>query len=339
LRRRRRAAIRALPESRAVLTIYTQTDGQAARAESELDPAWLAPDSRVVVWVDLDAPTAEEGRILSDVFGFHDLAVEDALEASHFPKIDDYGAYLHVILHGIAAAQQPPASKFTTHDIDFFLGRNYLVTVHSGHSRSLARLQGLCVRNEMVLSEGPVGLMHRLVDGLVDNYTPEVEALEDRLEALEVFESADHHIVRHILGLKRDIGTLRRVITPQRDAISRLARREYPIVTEALAYRFRDVYDHLVRIADEAAIMHDRVTTVLDAHLSFVSNRMNEIMKVLTIFATIFGPLTVLTGLYGMNVRLPMLPGGEASQFWLIIGAMVLSTGGMLWYFRRRGWL
>jgi magnesium transporter len=324
-----------------VLTIYTQTNGHHARPEQSLDPAWLAPDSTVVLWVDLAAPTAEEGRILTEVFGFHDLAVEDALETTHFPKIDDYGGYLHVILHGIAASEPTPASRFSTHDIDFFLGRNYLVTVHSGHSRSLERMQALCMRNEMVLSEGPVGLMHRLVDGLVDNYTPEVEGLEDRLEALEaeVFESADQKIVRHILSLKRDIGILRRVITPQRDVISRLARREYPIVTESLAYRFRDVYDHLVRIADEAAIMHDRVTTVLDAHLSFVSNRMNEIMKVLTIFATIFGPLTVLTGLYGMNVRLPLLPGGEASQFWVILGIMVASTGGMLWYFRRRGWL
>lgn len=324
-----------------MLTIYTQTNGQDAKSQEALDPAWLAADSGAMVWVDLEAPTPEEGRVLTEVFGFHDLAVEDALEASHFPKVDDYGAYLHVILHGIAAARPEPTTQFSTHDIDFFLGRNYLVTVHSGHSRSLERMQSLCLRNERVLAEGPVGLMHRLVDGLVDNYTPEVEALEDRLEALEVevFESTDQQIVRHILGLKRDIGTLRRVVTPQRDVVSRLARREYPIVTEALAYRFRDVYDHLVRIADEAAIMHDRVTTVLDAHLSFVSNRMNEIMKVLTIFATIFGPLTVLTGLYGMNVRLPLMPGGEASQFWLILTIMVASTGGMLWYFRRRGWL
>ncbi len=323
-----------------MVTIHVQRNGQDTERAEVFDPAWLAPEAGVTVWVDLSAPSPDEGRMLVDVFGFHDLAVEDALEEIHFPKVDDYGAYLHVILHGIDARAQASAG-FSTHDIDFFLASRYLVTVHDGRSRSIEHVQQLCLRSARLLGEGPVALMHRIVDAMVDNYTPEVEALEDRLEHLEeeVFATADQQIVRDVLSLKRDIGRLRRVITPQRDVVSRLARREYDLVTEGLAYRFRDVYDHLVRIAEEAAIMHDRVTTVLDAHLSFVSNRMNEVMKVLTIFATVFGPLTVLTGLYGMNVPLPALPGGEHAQFWFIIAVMLGSTGGMLWYFRRRGWL
>lgn len=323
-----------------MVTMFMQPEGGSTRKVDALDPAWLAPGSHATVWVDLAAPTPEEGRLLTEQFQFHDLAVEDALDETHFPKVDDYGGYLHVILHGIDA-HAAQARRFSTHDVDFFIGERYLVTVHSGRSRSVDRMQGLCLRNERLLAEGPVGLMHRVLDAMVDNYSPEVEALEERLEHLEeeVFQSADQRIVRDILALKRDIGRLRRVVTPQRDVVARLARREFPIVTEAMAYRFRDVYDHLVRIAEEASIMHDRVTTVLDAHLSFVSNRMNEIMKVLTIFATIFGPLTVLTGLYGMNVRLPLLPGGEADQFWTILALMVTCSIGMLWYFRRREWL
>lgn len=323
-----------------MVAIHVQRNGGEARTAEAIDPAWLLPESGTTVWVDLSAPIPDEGRILTDVFHFHDLAVEDALVDTHFPKIDDYGDYLHVIVHGIYA-QTDTAMQFSTHDVDFFVGQRYLVTVHGGRSRSVERMQAQCLRNERVIGEGPVALMHRIVDSMVDNYTPQVEALEERLEALEeaVFESADQKIVREILALKRDIGALRRVVTPQRDVVSRLARREFAIVTESLAYRFRDVYDHLVRIADEAAVMHDRVTTVLDAHLSFVSNRMNEIMKVLTIFATVFGPLTVLTGLYGMNVDLPLWPVSPTGQFWVIIGLMVATTGGMLFYFRRRGWL
>lgn len=317
-----------------------QPPGGTTSVVEAIDPAWLARDSGVTLWADLAAPTPDEGRLLRDVFRFHELAIEDAFEETHYPKIDDYGAYLHVILHGIDAGAAADG-RFSTHDIDFFIGPGYLVTVHAGRSRSVARLQEVCLRNAHVLADGPVGLMHRIVDAMVDNYTPEVEALEDRLERLEdeVFEVTDQRIVRDILSLKRDVGRLRRVITPQRDVVARLARREYPVVTEALAYRFRDVYDHLARIADEASVMHDRVTTVLDAHLSFVSNRMNEIMKVLTIFATIFGPLTVLTGLYGMNVRLPLLPLPEPYHFWLIVALMVVTALGMLWYFRRRRWL
>lgn len=317
-----------------------QPRGEDARRVETLDQAWLAEDSGTVVWVDLAAPTPEESRILSDGFHFHELAVEDALEESHFPKIDNYDSYLHVILHGIDAESSRPGA-FSTHDIDFFVGRNYLVTVHDGTFRSLQQVQELCTRNNRMLAEGAVALMHRIVDAMVDNYTPEVEQLEERLEELEeeVFRTVDHGVVRHVLSLKRDISALRRVVTPQRDIVSRLARREFPLIGEGLEYRFRDVYDHFVRLADEASMMHDRVTTVLDAHLSFVSNRMNEIMKVLTIFATIFGPLTVLTGLYGMNVRLPLMPGGEGSQFWIILALMAASTIGMLWYFRKRRWL
>ena len=145
--------------------------------------------------------------------------------------------------------------------------------------------------------------------------------------------------MRDILELKRDLASLRRIVIPQRDAVGRLARREFPIIGDEMAYRFRDVYDQFVRLADEATLFQDRVTGVLDAHLSSISNRLNMVMKVLTVMSTIFLPLTVLTGMWGMNVGLPSLPGGDASQFWWIAGAMVAISGTMLALFRRNGWL
>jgi magnesium transporter len=129
------------------------------------------------------------------------------------------------------------------------------------------------------------------------------------------------------------------VVIPQRDAVSRLARREFPMITDELTYRFRDVYDHLVRLADEATLLQDRVTGILEAHLSTISNRLNMVMKVLTVMSTIFLPLTVLTGMWGMNVPLPVLPGGPAMQFWWVVGGMAAIAGVMLGYFRRNGWL
>jgi magnesium transporter len=128
-------------------------------------------------------------------------------------------------------------------------------------------------------------------------------------------------------------------VLPQRDAVARLARREFPIISEALSYRFRDVHDHLVRLVDEAMFFQDRVTSLLDAHLSQVSNQLNGVMKVLTIISTIFMPLGVIVGLWGMNVKLPVLPGGEGAQFWWIFAVMALLGGAMLTYFRRRRWL
>ena len=125
----------------------------------------------------------------------------------------------------------------------------------------------------------------------------------------------------------------------QRDAIGRLARREFPQISDALAYRFRDVYDHFVRLAEEAIFLQDRVTGLLDAHISMQSNRLNAVMKVLTVIATIFMPLTVLTGMYGMNVALPAFPGGEPAQFWWIVAIMTVLSAAMLWLFRRLRWL
>jgi magnesium transporter len=154
-----------------------------------------------------------------------------------------------------------------------------------------------------------------------------------------VFNQGKRNPLRDILRLKSDIASLRRVTLPQRDAVNRLSRREFAEIPEQLAYRFRDVYDHLVRFADEALFLQDRVTGLLDGYLSMQSNRMNQVMKILTVITTIFMPLTVLTSLYGMNVELPHLPFGLKAQFWWVVAIMLGTSGVMLWFFRRKDYL
>lgn len=321
-----------------MISIYVHRDGDTTRAE-RVEPEWLSPTSPITLWVDLAAATAHEGRILAEVFRFHPLSVEDALSAIHHPKIESYPGYLYLILHGIA----DPGSghEFATRDVDFFLGRNFLVTVHDGRSRSIARWREISDRHERVLAEGAVGLLHRIVDSMMGNYRPVIDALERRIDALErdaiLGRRAD--LVRQILGLKRNLASLRRVVIPQRDAVGRLARREFPQISDEMAYRFRDVYDQLVRLSEEAALFQDRVTGTLDAHLSAVSNRLNQVMKVLTVISTIFLPLTVLTGMWGMNVPLPAFPGGVGAQFWWVAACMAAISGLMLALFRRNNWL
>ena len=304
-----------------------------------LDPAWLRPDSNVWVWVDLDQPTPQEARLLTDVFHIHDLAIEDALAEIHHPKIESYGDYLYLILHGIDF--RASEHEFRTQDVDFFLGERFLVTVHPGVSRSLGRINDVCTRNARVLGEGPAALLHRIIDALVDNYRPEVDKLQDRLDQLEkeVFERPKPQLARRILDIKRDVSSLRRVVQPQRDAVGRLARREFAIINESLSYRFRDVYDHLVRLTDESLFFGDRITSLLDAHLSTVSNQLNSVMKILTVIATIFMPLTFITGLYGMNVTLPHFGLGETAVFWALLFLMMTVSTGMLIFFRIRKWI
>jgi magnesium transporter len=321
-----------------LITIFKHQAGKTTCVES-MDPAWLDAASGVVVWVDLSAPKPEETKILSDIFHFHELSIEDAVSDIHHPKIELYPEYLYLILHGIDFRAREHC--FRTLDVDFFLGPNYLVTVHSGASRSIGKVSDICNRNPGALSEGPAALMHRIIDTMVDHYRPEVEKLSDRLDKIEkeVFLHPDPSLARRILDFKRDVSSLRRVVLPERDAVGRLARREFPIISETLSYRFRDVYDHLVRLSDEAMFFHDRIGSLLDAHLSTVSNALNAVMKVLTIIATLFMPLGVVAGLYGMNVTLPKLPGGDDVQFWWVMGLMAAMAGTMLWFFRRRRWI
>ena len=322
-----------------VISVYVHRNGETQRAE-RVEPPWLDPSSSVTLWVDLEAPTPDEAKaILADTFHFHALAVEDALTEIHHPKIELYDGFLYLILHGIAF--QKRQHRFETQDVDFFLGRNFLVSVHGAPSRSIEKLRSVCDKHSNVLAEGPVALLHRIVDAMVDHYRPEIDELEKRIDKME-HEAAlggRDALVRQILALKRDLSSLRRVVIPQRDAVGRLARREFPMVTDEMAYRFRDVYDHLVRLSDEATLFQDRVTGILDVHLSTVSNRLNQVVKVLTVMSTIFLPLTVLTGMWGMNIHLPRFPGSDAEQFWWIVGIMVVISSLMLAIFRRKGWI
>ena len=320
-----------------MITIYAHREGITSVVE-RIEREWLDLSSTVTLWVDLAAPTDEETRVLIDVFAFHPLSVEDARSALQYPKVEPYAGYLYLVLHGIDVKKG--RTQFATRDVDFFLGRNYLVTVHDGESRSIGRMREICDQHERILSEGPVALLHRIVDSMVENYRPAIQHIEDRLEELEDLAFKGHgHFARRIIALKRELAHLRRVIIPQRDVIGRLARREFPAISDEMAYRLRDVYDQMSRYAEEAILFQDRVTGIHDVQLATVSNRLNQVMKVLTVMSTIFLPLTVLTGMWGMNLTLPHFPGGDAAQFWWIGGMMAAITIAMLVLFRRKHWI
>jgi magnesium transporter len=320
-----------------MISVFVQRNGETQRFD-KVDPAWLEPTSGATLWVDIAGIDEPAGKLLDEVFRFHPIALEDALSVTQFPKIEPYPGYLYVVLHGIDF--RASKHQFATRDVDFFLGVNYLVTVHDGDSRSIAKMRDVCEQHVRVLQEGPVALMHRIVDQMVDNYRPTMEALEEQIDLLE--EEAYYgrsNLVRRVLGLKRDLAQMRRILIPQRDAVGRLARREFQAINDEMSYRFRDVSDHVVRLTEEAMLFQDRVTGILEVNLATVSNRLNQIMKVLTVLSTIFMPLTLIVGAWGMNVPLPMFPGGEAAQFWWVIGVMLGLSGGMLAFFRWMGWI
>jgi magnesium transporter len=320
-----------------LIRYFVHRGGRTELAD-RLDPAWLSQDSGAVVWADVAEPTEADGAILRDHFGLHEIPVEAALQRETHPKVESYGRYLYIVLHGINF--QAAEHTIETHETDFFLAPNFLITIHDGQRRSIAQVSERCARAEYILAEGPAALLHRIVDTMVDHYRPEVDELEERLDETEkrVIEEPSNSLTGDILEIKRDITTLRRIVIPQRDVVGRLSRREFDLIGQEVSYRFRDVYDQLARMADDAIVFQDRVTGIFDAHLASVSNRLADVSKVLAVIAALFGPLTVITGLFGMNVPLPTLFGSPQHQFWEIIGLMVISSAALFVWFKKSGW-
>lgn len=321
-----------------MITYYVLHNGITQQLDA-IDPAWLRPGSNVRVWADVQQPTEEDADVLRTVFAIHPLAVQDAREALQHPKVETFPGLLYVVLHGINF--RPESDEFDTHDTDFFLSREFLVTVHDGKRRSIHEICKLCVDNEIVLREGTVALMHRIVDRMVAHYRPEVDELETRLDEIEeqVIETPSNELTRQILTIKRDISSMRRIVLPQRDVIGRLSRREFDLIEQEMAYRFRDVFDQLVRMSDDAIIFQERVTGILDAHLASISNQLALSSQRLAAVATIFGTLTVITGVYGMNVRLPGVDTESPLPFWGIVALMAGVSIAFFAFFRKRRWL
>jgi magnesium transporter len=289
-----------------------------------------------VVWVDLSAPTREEAAILSSVFSFHPLALEDCEARRHHPKIDDFRDYLFILTHGV----HPESSmrEFKTRQLSLFVGPNYVVSFHKEKSRSVEHALEAARKNPRVMADGPASILYNILDFQVDQYFPVLDNFERKIDEIEdrVFTGATSSILEEVLALKRALMRLRRISGHQREILSRLIRREFPLIDEKNALYLRDVYDHLVRITDLADTYRELVSGVLEAHLSIVSNRTNEIMRALTVIATLFIPLTFIVGLYGMNFD--FMPELHWKYGYLFVwGVMIAVAAGMYLFFRRRG--
>ena len=293
-----------------------------------------------LVWVSLEQPTHDEFRqILGDVFHFHPLAIEDC-ESTGFqtPKVDDYGNYLFIVVMALLADHD--RSLLSSEEFDIFLGQNYVVSsFYSPKITAVEKLLTRLQRDERLQTNGADFLCHALIDMIVDDYSPPLEALEDELEALEdrVLAQPQQETLEKILQLKHATISVRRVIAPLREVINHLTREDYTMIDHQSVLYFRDIYDHLVRTYDWIDILRDMATNALEVYLNATSLRLNAVMKALTIVSTIFLPLSFVAGVYGMNFH--YMP--ELSWKWgypLVWVVFLLIAGGMLYFFKKRKW-
>lgn len=290
-----------------------------------------------VLWVDVAEPNDNDWEMLREEFNFHRLAIEDCQNAHQRPKIEDYHGYYFIVLY---EAELTETCELHLRELNIFLGPNYVVTVHRLPIRSLISGERLW-RNWTDLAEQGSGLLAYLImDAVVDQYFPILDALSDRMDDLEdaLFNTNDAESIEDIFQIKKHLLQMRRSVSPLRDVFNILLRREQPIFPREVLYYFQDIFDHLIRVADTIDNLRDLLGSTMDVYLSLQGNRMNMVMKRLTALSTILMSAALVSGIYGMNFQhMPELTWQYG--YYEALGLMALIALALFIFFRWIKWL
>ena len=327
-----------------IRSVFIAKDGTVRTDLQLADFPGALQDPSGILWVDFEAtPPETDEPLLREVFGFHPLAVDDALQETHVPKIDDWENYLYIVLHAVTF-DPTDGGHVDTLELDVFLGRNFMVTHHDQSIAAIEKVWEACLRDERMWKNGVDYTAYRLTDEVVASYMPVVEAIDEAVDRAEdeVFGRPTPDVLEKIFTLKRAVLHLRRIIGPQREVLNRLARDDYAVIDRRARVYFRDVYDHLVRLHDITESIRDLVSGTLDTYLSVINNRMNDIMKTLTIITTLFMPISFVTGFFGMNFFQPVAealkPWADLPVFAIAMAIFILTPVAMFFWIRKRGW-
>jgi len=290
-----------------------------------------------LLWLDVENPTKEELELLKTEFKLHPLTIEDCVNTNARPKIEKFTDYMFLILH--SAGVQPRANKIKTLELNICIGKNFILTIHIDPIPSINSNWDRCQKNAQLLSKGSDSLLHHIIDSLVDNYFPLMDVLDSKIEKIEqaVFKKPTQETLSRIFSVKKELLFLRRFVAPQREIVNLLSKDQHILIRSFIQVYFRDVFDNLLFIQEAIDTYRDSISSALDAHLSTISNKTNDIMKTLTIIATIAMPLTLITGIYGMNFKhMPELnwPFGYLGAYILMCAIAI----GMLVYFKIKKW-
>jgi len=314
-------------------------DHDQLRTTSSLDDVRAALAAKLPIWIELDGPSAACKQLLADL-KLHPLTIEDIWATRTLPKLEDYDDYLYVIVHGVKSARK---GVFELEELDVVLGCDWIVS-HDPAGLVSKDVVAELERSPKILAKGPAAIAHMLLDHAVDRYLPVVDELDHELAALEdetLLRAGTRRgppVLRRILRFKRMLLELRRMSIHQREILLRIARGEFDEIPKEIVPFFRDVYDHFLRINDQIDGYRDLVSGTLDAYLSVQSNRMNEVMKTLTVISTVMLPITFIAGVYGMNFdNMPELHWRWGYLFAIALMATVALT--TLAWFRKQGWI
>lgn len=303
----------------------------------------LIRNRKSLLWVDFTAEPPDVCEPILNGFGFHPLAIDDALQETHSPKVDDWSEYLYLALNYMQM-RNDTGWEMEVDELDIFLGPNYVVTHHDHPVPALDKTWEACFRDTRNLQQGADHLLYKIADHLVAGYMPIVERIDEAIDRIEdrIFERPSSDTLEQLFALKRILLAMRRILLPQREVLNKLARDDYRVIDPHDRVFFRDIYDHLVRLHDVNESLRDLVGGALDTYLSVVNNRMNEVMKTLTIITTLFMPITFITGFFGMNFFEPLgklTSWTERTVFTITLMGLMLVPIGMYFWMRRRTWV
>ena len=327
------------------LAFTTQGRLHSQDIEAFLLPSLLA-DTNLFLWMDLEKATPEETKlVLEDVFHFHPLSIDDCVTASPSPKVEEYAPkeddrfqpYLFMVIHAVDYSRTD--GVFATSELNFFLGKNFLVTYHDTPLKSIATVVERSVRGTAHVARAPDRVAHTLLDAIVENYKPALDELSVEISELEerVLHTPGKKTLNQLIRIKKEVLHLRQIIGPQREVLARFARGEFKLIRPHLVPYYRDVYDGLYHISEVAQNYTDSLTGLLHIHLSMSSNQTGEVVKLLTLITLITTPLTLVGTWYGMNFK--VMP--ELEWKWGYELAMVItfaSTGALWWWFKKKKW-
>ena len=315
------------------------SEGKLVGRDLELEALRLIHgDKGLIVWVDLDNPTDEETKaVLESLFQFHPLAIEDCITPSPLPKIEDYEDYLFMVTHAVDYTR---TDKFSTTELDLFLGKEFLVTYHRASLRSVSALIDRLAKNVGPGPRGPDRLAHSLLDLMVDYYTPMLGELHGELEEIEEIvlgQASSTELVSELLQVRKDFTRLRHIIRPQREVIDRLARGDSKMIRATLLPYYRDLRDNLMRLEETAIGYHERLMMAFDIYLNKAAFEANEGIKFLTALTAITLPAVLVGGWYGMNFD--HMPELHSPHGYLYAGVLTLvSTIVMAIYLKKKKW-
>jgi magnesium transporter len=319
---------------------FVFNDGKIVASNLDSDALRLVrADKGLLIWVNLFAPTPEESTsILENVFSFHPLAIEDCLSVSRYPKIEDYEDYLFLVMHAVAFSKE---DQFRTTELDFFIGKSFLVTHHSEPLSTVSSTIERIQKNPTIITRGMDRLAHSLLDTMVDAYQPVLNDLTNEVRHLEdvVFLSSNREptVIREFRERKRELSDLQQIVRPQRDVVSRMARGEFKIIRPVLLPYFRDLLGNLNRIDTSAATLSDQLYLTLDVFLNKASYETNETIKILTLLTALTTPTVLIGTWYGMNFKMPEYE--QAYAYPIMIVVNIAATLGLIIWLRRKHWL